>query len=266
MAIPTSRTNENATIFINFDKCIGCKKCVEICDNFSFDFDNKKAIISNNSLFGCFACGHCMAICNNNAIEISGRTLSKNDIFEIDNRDKLPKYEQILALYQNRRSIRNFKNKPIEKENIEKIINAASFSPMGLPPSDVNLLVFDTVEKSRKFVENYCKYLDEMKWFVSKWFLLFVRVFMGKANHSMFKNFIKPVFDAYTTNIKDNKNVVTYDAPLVIYFYASPYSDPADPIIAATSAMYAAETLGISNIMLGAIHPMIQNGKKSKKI
>ena len=39
----------------------------------------------------------------------------------------------------------------------------------------------------------------------------------------------------------------------------------ADPIVAATYAMIAAESLGLGTCMLGAIHPLIQNGKKAKK-
>ncbi|MDP3830333.1 MAG: hypothetical protein Q8Q47_03625, partial [Ignavibacteriaceae bacterium] len=51
---------------------------------------------------------------------------------------------------------------------------------------------------------------------------------------------------------------------LSIYFYGSPYADPADPIVAATYAMITAESLGLGTCMLGAMHPMFQNGKKAK--
>ena len=61
------------------------------------------------------------------------------------------------------------------------------------------------------------------------------------------------------------KLVSGFDAPLAIYFYGSPYTDPADPIIVATYAMIAAESLGLGTCMLGAIHPLIQNGKKARK-
>jgi nitroreductase len=59
--------------------------------------------------------------------------------------------------------------------------------------------------------------------------------------------------------------MLNYDAPLAIYFYGSPYVDPADPIVAATTAMYAAESLGLGACMLGAIHPLIRYGGKAKK-
>jgi nitroreductase len=80
----------------------------------------------------------------------------------------------------------------------------------------------------------------------------------------MFRGFIKPLFKVYTEQIIEGKNMVNYDPPLLIYFYGSPYTDPADPIIAATYAMIAAESLGLGTIMLGAVHPLIQNGKKAR--
>ncbi|MCE1201819.1 MAG: hypothetical protein LWX09_06935 [Bacteroidia bacterium] len=49
----------------------------------------------------------------------------------------------------------------------------------------------------------------------------------------------------------------------MMYFYGSPYTDPADPIVAATYAMIAGESLGLGSCMLGAVHPFIQNGPKA---
>lgn len=65
--------------------------------------------------------------------------------------------------------------------------------------------------------------------------------------------------------MRNGVNLVNYDAPLAMYFYGSPYKDPADPIVAATYAMIAAETLGLGTCMLGGVHPLIQNGKKAKE-
>jgi len=59
--------------------------------------------------------------------------------------------------------------------------------------------------------------------------------------------------------------MASYDAPLALYFYGSPYTDPADPLIAATYAMTAAESLGLGTCMLGGIHPFIQSGRAARK-
>jgi len=218
-----------------------------------------KAVVSDTPVFGCIGCGHCMAICPHDAIKVTGRTLSPDDLFRLPDNGEAADYNQLLNLLKRRRSVREFQKKPVEPEKIEKILEAARTSPMGLPPSDVNVLVFDKVEKSREFVTDFCKMLEKMKWFVSPWFLALMRPFWGKANDELFRNFIRPLFSIYPGSIKKGENVVTYDAPLVMYFYGSPWADPADPLIAATTAMYAGESLGLGTCMLGAVHPFIQN-------
>ena len=265
MAIPTTRTKERAKITIDTEKCYGCGKCVEVCKDFGLTLANGKVKVSETPFFGCIACGHCMAVCPNNAITICGRTLSPDDMFALPPIESAANYQQLLALLQRRRSIREFTDKKVAPEIIEKIVEVAKTSPMGYPPSDVNLLVFDTKEKNRKFAEDFCSYLSDIKWFVSKWFLALMRPFWGKTNDNVFRKFIRPAIYTYINGMEKGENWVTYDAPLAIYFYGSPYTDPADPLIVATTAMYAAESLGLGTCMLGAIHPLIQNGGKAKK-
>ena len=265
MAIPTSRAKEAAEIRIDSEKCNGCGLCVTVCKDFSLEIENKKVQLSNTSVFGCIACGHCMAICPTGAIKIEGRTLSPNQLFDLPTKESAATYEQQLSLLQRRRSVREFQDRNVEPEVIEKILAAARTAPMGLPPSDVNVLILDSKEKNRAFVKDFCDYMNGMRWFVSGWFLALMRPFWGKANDEMFRGFVRPVFDIFPGYMNKGINVVTYDAPLTMYFYGSPFTDPADPIVAATYAMIAGESLGLGTCMLGAMHPLIQNGGKAKK-
>jgi len=265
MAIPTSRTKEAASITIDEEKCAGCGRCVSVCKDFSIEIRDKKCRISITPLFGCVGCGHCMAICPNGAIMISGRFTSPDDLFPIPLPEETATYDSLLKLLQRRRSIREFKDKPVEPELIQKVIAAAKTAPMGLPPSDVNVLILDSKEKLGDFSGDFCNYLVNLRWMTSAWFLAIMRPFWGKANHEMFRDFVRPLIETYTSSMKKGINLVTYDAPLALYFYGSPYSDPADPLIAATYAMIAAESLGLGTCMLGGIHPFIQNGGSARK-
>ena len=266
MAIPTSRTTVEAEIRIDKTKCNGCGFCVEVCTDFSFHIIDKKVALTGNPLFGCIGCGHCMAICPTEAIEISGRELSVDDLFKLPDKEGSATYMQLHNLLQSRRSIREFTDKPVDRETVDKIVTAASTAPMGIPPSDVHLLVLEDREKVRKFSVDFCIFLQSMKWFVSDWFLFLMRPFLGKTNHQMFKEFIKPLIQIYTGSMEKGIDYVTYNAPLAIYFYGSPFTDPADPIIAATYAMIAGESLGLGTCMIGGIHPFIQNGGRAKKL
>ncbi len=265
MAIPTSRAGEAGTISINTEKCDGCGLCVRVCGDNQLVINDGVAEVSVSPLFGCIACGHCMAVCPNDAITVTGRTLSAEDLFDLPPGDEAADYKGLVSLLKRRRSIREFSDRPVEPEVIQKILDAASTSPMGIPPSDVNVLVFDSPTKSWEFVKDFSGLLAKMRWFVSDWFLALMRPFWGKANDEMFRNFIKPLIDIYTGSVGKGENVITYNAPLVMYFYGSPYADPADPVIAATTAMYAGESLGLGTCMLGAIHPFIQNGSRARR-
>ncbi len=264
MAIPTSRTKETGKITIATELCTGCGKCVQVCKDFNLKIVDKKAVQTDTPVFGCIACGHCMMVCPTGAISIEGRTVSALDLIDLPDINMIPSYESLLSLLKRRRSIREFLDKPVEQEKINMILDAAQTAPMGLPPSDVHVLVLESKEQVRNFAVDFCNYLEGMKWFVSNWFMTIMRPFWGKTNDEMFRNFVRPVFDIYTGGMKKGENWVNYDAPLAMYFYGSPYTDPADPIIAATYAMIAGESLGLGTCMLGAVHPLIQNGKKAR--
>lgn len=265
MAIPTSRTNKNAEIKINAELCKGCGLCVSVCKDYSLEIIDKKVHKSSKSMFGCIGCGHCMAICPTGAIEIHGRELSPEDMFELPKKEQIADYSQTLSLLLHRRSIREFKDKNIEPEIIEQILTATRTAPMGLPPSDVNVLIINGKEKSRQFAKDFSEYMEGIKYMTSNWFLTLMRPFWGKENDALFRGFLKPLFSAYIDGMKNGDNHINYDAQLLMYFYATPLADPADPIVAATYAMIAAESLGLGTVMLGAVHPFIQNGSKAKK-
>ena len=264
MSIPTSRDKEPANIFIDTDKCTGCGLCVDVCKDFGLEIINHKVEKSDKAVFGCIACGHCMMVCPTGVIAIEGRTLSPIHLFDLPDKENVPNYESLLAMLQRRRSIREFKDVPVEKEKVDKILEAAQTAPMGLPPSDVHVLVLENKKQVRSFAEDFSEYLKGIRWLSSNWFLALMRPFMGKANYEMMHNFVKPVFDIYVDDMDKGNNWINYDAPVAMYFYGSPYSDPADPIIAATYAMLAGEALGLGTCMLGAMHPFIQQGKKAR--
>ena len=264
MAIPTSRTKEPAQVTIDIEKCNGCGECVKACSDFSFEIVDKKVTITDNSIFGCVGCGQCMMACPQGVIAVEGRTLAPVQLFDLPDKNIVPTYDSLLAMLQRRRSIRKFKNKPVEKEKIDQILEAAQTAPMGIPPSDVHVVVFENKKQVRAFAEDFSNYLKSIRWMASNWFMTLMRPFWGKPTDEMMRSFIKPIFDVYVDDMEKGNNWINYDAPLAMYFYGSPYTDPADPIIAATYAMLAGEALGLGTCMLGAVHPFIQNGKKAR--
>jgi ferredoxin len=265
MAIPTSRSKEAGVITIDPEKCTGCGKCVAVCSDLTLELHNGKARASSHGVFGCIGCGQCMTVCPESAVSVHGRFISREDLIDLPARETAASFQSLINLLNRRRSIRKFKNIPVDRALIGQVLDAAQTAPMGLPPSDVNVIVFDTREKVRAFTEDFCRYLEKIRWISSGWFLTLMKPFWGKETDELFRNFMRPLIDKYINSMKKGENVVTYDAPVAIYFYGSPWCDPADPVIAATYAMIAAESLGLGTCMLGAIHPLIQSGRAARK-
>ena len=57
-----------ATLSLNTSKCIGCKRCIEVCPHNVFAFNNGRAEIVDKD--GCMECGACSKNCPINAIEV----------------------------------------------------------------------------------------------------------------------------------------------------------------------------------------------------
>lgn len=265
MSVATSRTGtENAIISINHEKCTACGLCVKVCKDFSLIIEDNTLKINQKPLFGCFGCGHCVAVCPHDAIIVTGRTLSPEDFSKLE-KDNLPDYESLNQLLLNRRSTRDFKDKPVPQEIISKILDMASTAPMGLPPSDVGVMVLNSKEKVKQFSFDFIDLLDRMKWMVSPASLALMRPFMRKDDYLLFKSFVIPMVSCFTESRKRDENYLLYDAPLAIMFYGN-MSDPADPYIAATYATLAAESLGLGACMIGSVGPFLKNtGKDFKK-
>ena len=99
----------------------------------------------------------------------------------------------------------------------------------------------------------------------SPFFLVLFRPFMAKETYETMKSFISPLISLLVGKNNDGVDWLLYDAPLALYFHTSPYSDPVDPLITATYAMLAAETLGLGSCMIGTVGPLMQYSKKLKE-
>ena len=183
MPIPTSRTMENARISIDAGLCNGCGLCVQVCKDLSLVMVNEKASPSQDPVFGCFACGHCMAVCPKDAIHIEGRALMPGDLFDLPGAASIAGYAQLTNLMKSRRSIRDYRKKEVPPPVLEKVIDAAKTAPMGIPPSDVHLLVMEDPDKVRAFSRAFCECLEEMKWITSPWFLYLMRPFWSRQTY-----------------------------------------------------------------------------------
>ncbi len=265
MPVPTARYGEAADVKIDYEKCKICGLCVKVCKGAPLYIENDEVKIDQTRYFGCIGCGHCTAICPTGAITVEGRDISPASLMDIPTKENLATYEELTAIMLSRRSIREFEEREIEQEKVDKILTAASMAPMGIPPSDVEVLVIKGTEKVREFSDDMLEHMKSQKWIFSKPSLLLMRPFIKREEYEVMDKFLCPVIEAFEEKRKEKIDYLFYGAPLAMYFHVSPYADPADPLIVATYAMLAAETLGLGSCMIGTIGPMLKNGGKDVK-
>jgi nitroreductase/Pyruvate/2-oxoacid:ferredoxin oxidoreductase delta subunit len=265
MVLKTSRTAELADILIDYNKCNMCRLCLRVCKGMPLYEENGKILIDQSRLFGCIGCAQCAAVCPEEAITVTGRTLSADDIIPLPPKAERADIKQFVSLCLSRRSTRDFKQREVEQEVINEILNAASTAPMGIPPSDVKVLVLKGKDKVREFSFDFIDTLDKMKWVFSPVMLNVMRLYVSKEEYEMMKSFISPLLNFFPEMKAKGEDWVLYDAPLAMYFYGTVYADPADAVISATYAMLAAESLGLGSCMIGTIGPFIKKGAKDFK-
>lgn len=258
MTIKTSRTAENANVSIDQGRCRGCGLCARVC-GMTLYMEDGRPTVDQSRLFGCVGCGQCMAVCPEGCITVSGRTLSPTDTLPLPPAAERAAYTSLRALLEARRSVRRLQDREVEPEKVTAVLEAAAAAPMGLPPSDVSVLVLSGREKVRRFTGDFVDHLAAKRWLLSAPMRLLYRPFIGKETAAMLEDFLIPYVDFAIEGRRRGEDHVLYDAPLAMLFQASPYSDPADPHIAATYAMLAGEALGLGTCMIGAVAPVLKS-------
>lgn len=241
--------SESALPQIDLSRCSACGRCVAVCSTGTLALDDHRVAITKRSFMGCIGCGQCMAACPQGAIRVSGRRLAPDDILPLPPHRAGP--EELDGLLLARRSIRRFAKREVERADVERILAMSSTAPMGIPPTEVGLVVFHGREKVRQFaaeaIASFAKTAARMNPLV----LTLMRPFIGQANCQMLKEFVVPLFKQFAAEWREGCDHFTYDAPLALLFHRGPLADPADPHIAATYAMLAAQSLGLGSCMLG---------------
>ncbi len=246
---------------IDHDKCIRCSRCVAICPVGHLDLIADKIQLVDDPVKSCILCGHCMSVCPTQAM----RTGDFNYVEFIDLPDTLPTLADFELLLKARRSTRRYTDKPVEKKDIEKILEITSTAPMGVPPSSVEIIVVNGKEKIQALFPSFHKgfkmWIGGMS---SPIFKPIMGLMMGKYNMRQMETEIIPLAKLILEGAIRGVDNLTYDAPAMLLFHSSKYavSYRENCLIATTFAMIAVEGLGLGSCIVGMIPPVIDRDKK----
>jgi ferredoxin len=251
MSLPTTHPGpDTATVTIDRELCTSCGACARVCFGKPLELVDGRIEIDPSRLFGCIGCAACLSVCPTGAVRVSGRDLDADDVINLAPPAGRASYPELLALLQHRRSVRNFTAEEVSAGLIARILDAAVTAPMGIPPSEVGVLLLEGRERVQALAA------DTLGWMkrTERWLrpvLPLARPFMGRNDYALFRDFVFPAIDAYFEKQAEGVDWLMYDAPLAMVFYGTGLNDPADPYIPATLAVVAAESLGLGSCMLG---------------
>lgn len=243
--------SQSAAPAIDRKTCTNCGACARTCPSESLVLKEGRVEVVPGTFMGCVGCGQCMAVCPQGSVTVSGRRIQTSDLVDLPPRAQWATPEQLDGLLLARRSIRRFGEQEVDRATIEQILAMTSTAPMGIPPSDVGILVFHGRPKVQAFtaemIASFRRMLPKLGWT-----LKLGRFFMNRANYTAMQDFVVPLLELLVERWDQGQDVLFYDAPVVLLFHHGPMSDPADAHIAATYAMLAAESLGLGSCMIGS--------------
>ncbi|WP_405282054.1 nitroreductase family protein [Methanobrevibacter sp.] len=126
-------------LLIDENECIACGQCKSVCIRDNIGIGEVAYETGSN----CFECGHCMAICPTCAITLKIFKGREGRIEDYNSKEIPLNYDELLAFLKQRRSIRWFKKKKIDKDTFNKLIEGAYYSPSAQNEQDVEFVVLD---------------------------------------------------------------------------------------------------------------------------
>lgn len=230
-------------IKVNEDRCTGCGLCAKDCFIGDIELTDKKANVKNVT---CINCGHCIAVCPSNAISADE---NMKDVVDYNESDFSISPDNLLNFIKFRRSIRHFKNKDVENQMLNKIIEAGRFTQTGSNSQNISYVVIkDEINKLRDLTfESLNKIGKEMIENKSN----YPEIYMRYAN--MWIN----MYDAY---IKDNKNDrIFFNAPAVILVVSE---SEVNASLAASNMELMTNALGLGTFFSGFFIRAAQGNKE----
>lgn len=219
---------------IDQSKCIKDGICAAECVMHAIEMNGENGFPSPvdgiESL--CLNCGHCVAVCPKKAISLE--TMKPEECIPVE-KELLASQEQLEHFLLSRRSIRSYKDQPVERAVLTKLIDIASYAASGHNMQPVKWMIIEGTAEVRRLSGIVIEFLQHMK----------------KENPAIAQAVgADPVIDSWE---KGEKGQICWDAPNIVLAY-SPKQVPTASIDCACALTYlelAAYSMGLGACWAG---------------
>ena len=235
------------TLSVDRKSCKGDGRCVEICPMqiLVMNKDEKVPEFIPGGAETCINCGHCVSFCPPASLSLSSMDAKKCQRLD---HSKLPSAEGAELLMKGRRSVRLYKDVPVPKEAIEKIIDIARYAPSGINRQPVSWAVLNGKDK-----------VHELASLTEKWTEDLIAAKSAMAEAFNFSRIVKLW--------NNGEDTICRGAPCVIIAYGVK-DDPLVPqscTIAATYLELAAFASGLGACWAGYVNMAINTSDEVRK-
>ena len=244
-------------LVIDATTCKACGVCGEVCPRHIPVTEDGQTTISAEREPLCMSCGHCAAVCPRGSI-----TVEALDPAQLPPLEKLTlSAEQLSTLLRQRRSVRRYKDKPVPRELLERLVEAAHCAPTGTGRAATSLVVLGDrgrIDEMMKIV--FAQYGALQKALRNPIARFVIKRRIGRTQMATLRDFVMPGIRWYLRWHEQGKgDEISRDCPAMLLFHG-PKTEPKindSCTIAAFHSLLMAETLGLGACFNHLIPPII---------
>jgi nitroreductase/ferredoxin len=155
------KNNIMALLVVNQKTCSQCGICAAVCPGSFIGFRKNSFPVPTPVMdLGCIRCGHCVAVCPSGSLSHVEVPAEQSVGWE---KSSDIAFAQAARLIKGRRSIREYKEKRVPFEEIERVIEVARYAPTGHNSQGVRWLVITSPDTIKHLTEIG---LEWMRWAV----------------------------------------------------------------------------------------------------
>jgi len=238
-------------MIVDESRCTLCGVCVSTCVRGILRLGEKSIEITDPPL--CLLCGHCKAVCPTDALRFQE---GNEEFVPAPKKEEIPTPGGFFHFLRSRRSLRRYRNRPVEKEKLKRVIEAGRYAPTG-----ANRQVCEyTVISGRKT-------LDRISDLAIQTLSKEGRVIQEALDrHRLLKeplreeHRIRQLFPANCERMarawEHHKDFLLYHAPALVLIHLKQgvaVGPEVDAAIASTHMVLMAETLGLGSCYIGLL-------------
>lgn len=239
----TMNTINNANpLSVDGEKCTRCGNCAAVCPTGFIGMDEQGPKVMKPF---CLSCGHYVAVCPNEALDNVNVPLANQKPL-----NKMPVLDEATAelFLRSRRSVREFKEMPVPRERLGKLLDVARFAPTSGNSQGISFKVIDDRDTLRSITAVTVDYIEE-----------------ALKHPPLAGSPIAGPFSAYVADYRQNgKDVVLRNAPCLVVAIADknfPNGKVNTPFIQAYAELYA-PSLGLGTCLTGFFDGCASTGYK----